>query len=182
MGAIATQGTNPVAFTLPAEYRPDHTVYVAVDMCGASNGRLEIQSNGVVTVQAETSFSNAQCFTSLDGASFVAASDLYTPLTLSNGWVGAPFSTVNPGTLVLGSDTIAFAGAVRTSGTNPVAFTLPASLAPGHNVYIPVDMCGATNGRLNISPSGVATIQAETSFSDAACFTSLDGATYTIWH
>jgi len=31
---------------------------------------LVIQPTGVVTVQAEGAFSNAQCFTSLDGASF----------------------------------------------------------------------------------------------------------------
>lgn len=34
-------------------------------------GRLFIQPDGVVTVQAENSFSDAQCFTSLDGTSFV---------------------------------------------------------------------------------------------------------------
>ena len=35
------------------------------------DGRLVIQNNGIVSVQAESTFSNAQCFTSLDGASFV---------------------------------------------------------------------------------------------------------------
>jgi hypothetical protein len=46
-------------------------VYVNIDLCNATKGRLIIQTNGVVSVQAETSFSNAQCFTSLDGVSFV---------------------------------------------------------------------------------------------------------------
>jgi hypothetical protein len=42
-----------------------------VDLCGATNGRLFIQHSGVVTVEAEGgTFSNARCFTSLDGASF----------------------------------------------------------------------------------------------------------------
>jgi hypothetical protein len=42
-----------------------------VDLCNATNGRLSIQHNGVVTVEAQGgTFSNAQCFTSLDGASF----------------------------------------------------------------------------------------------------------------
>lgn len=50
---------------------PDTAVYVPVDLCDATNGRLFIQANGVVTVQTETLFSNAQCFTSLDGASCV---------------------------------------------------------------------------------------------------------------
>jgi hypothetical protein len=36
-----------------------------------NKGRLFIQTNGSVTVQAETAFSDAQCFTSLEGVSFV---------------------------------------------------------------------------------------------------------------
>jgi hypothetical protein len=40
-------------------------------MCNATNGRLVIAPNGVVTVVAEGNvFSNAQCFTSLEGVSF----------------------------------------------------------------------------------------------------------------
>jgi hypothetical protein len=46
-------------------------VYVPVDLCDATNGRLLIETNGTVIVQADTVFSNAQCFTSLDGVSFV---------------------------------------------------------------------------------------------------------------
>jgi hypothetical protein len=70
-GAIATSGSNSVPFTLPASFRPDTAVYVPVDLCSANNGRLFIEPSGVVTVQAEVSFSDAKCFTSLDGASFV---------------------------------------------------------------------------------------------------------------
>ncbi len=70
-GAIAS-GTSGVITTLPAPFRPATNTYVKVDLCGAANGRLFIQSNGVVTVQQQNGdpFSNAQCFTSLDGASF----------------------------------------------------------------------------------------------------------------
>lgn len=32
-----------------------------------------------------------------------------------------------------------------------------------------------------IQPNGVVTVQAETSFSNAACFTSLDGVSYSLW-
>ena len=35
-------------------------------------GRLRIQPSGQVSIQAVGPFSDAQCFTSLDGASFVA--------------------------------------------------------------------------------------------------------------
>ena len=71
-GAIATSGTNSVPFTLPANFHPGTNVFVPIDLCDATNGRLFIQHNGVVSVEAEgNNFSNAQCFTSLDGVSFI---------------------------------------------------------------------------------------------------------------
>ena len=61
-------------------------MYVPIDLCSATNGRLQIAPDGTVTVEAEGgTFSNAQCFTSLDGASFVQGSSGITPLTLENG-------------------------------------------------------------------------------------------------
>ena len=56
---------------LPPAFRPVTAVYIPVDLCNATNGRLFIQTNGIVNVQAEGgTFSNAQCFTSLDGVSY----------------------------------------------------------------------------------------------------------------
>jgi hypothetical protein len=70
-GAIATPGTNPVAFTLPSTFRPSKVVYVVAGMCNAAVGRLQINPTGVVDVQAaKGAFSDATCFTSLDGISF----------------------------------------------------------------------------------------------------------------
>jgi hypothetical protein len=70
-GAIATTGSSPVPFTLPSTFRPTLAVFVPVDMCNATNGRLQIEPDGVVTVEAEGgTFINAVCFTSLDGVSF----------------------------------------------------------------------------------------------------------------
>jgi hypothetical protein len=44
---------------------------MAPDISNATGGRLQIEPTGVVTVQAQGGiFSNAACFTSLDGASF----------------------------------------------------------------------------------------------------------------
>ena len=66
----------------PARYRADFAriaaldantvrVFVPVDLCNATHGQLAIQPNGGVTVEAEGgAFSNAACFTSLDGVSF----------------------------------------------------------------------------------------------------------------
>src|SRR6516165_2614096 len=73
----------------------------------------------------------------------------FTPLTLKNGWTGAPFGTSNPAVSNI-SGIVHFKGAIATSGTNPVPFTLPTADRPATNVYVPVDLCGATNGRLFI--------------------------------
>jgi hypothetical protein len=178
-GAIATTGTNPVPFTLSAGFRPARAVFVPVDLCNATNGRLQIEPTGVVTVQAQGgTFSNAACFTSLDGASFAKSASSFTPLTLQNGWFNSPFGTSAPAARTV-SGIIHLKGAIATSGTNPVPFTLPAGFRPARAVFVPVDLCTATNGRLQIEPTGVVTVQAEGgAFSDAACFTSLDGASF----
>jgi hypothetical protein len=178
-GAIATTGTNPVPFTLPKAFRPATDVYVQVDLCNATNGRLFIQPSGVVTVEAEGgTFSNAQCFTSLDGASFAKSNNLFTPLTLVNGWTGAPFGTANPAARTI-SGIVHLEGAIATAGTSSVPFTLPKAFRPASNVYVPVDLCDATNGRLFIQHNGVVSVEAEGgTFSNAQCFTSLDGVSY----
>ena len=177
-GAISS-GTNPVAFTLPAGFRPATNVYIPVDLCNATNGRLFIQPSGVATLQAENgTFSNAQCFTSLDGAWFLHDAGGTTVLTLQNGWTGAPFGTSRPAVKNI-NGIVHFQGAIA-SGTNAFAFMLPAGLAPTSNVYVPVDLCNATKGRLFIQPSGMVSVQAEGAFSNAQCFTSLDGASYSI--
>jgi hypothetical protein len=177
-GAIATAGTNPVAFTLPSADRPATAVYVPADLCGAANGRLYIQPSGVVTVEAQSSFSDAQCFTSLDGATFAKSATSFTALTLQNGWTNAPFSTSSAAVRTI-SGIVHLEGAIATTGTSTVAFTLPSGFRPATTVYVPVDLCNATNGRLIIEHSGVVTVEAEGgTFSNAQCFTSLDGATF----
>jgi hypothetical protein len=175
-GAIATAGFDPVAFTLPAKFRPTTAVYVPVDMCNATNGRLFIDTSGVVTVEAENgAFSNAQCFTSLDGVEFVQAPT--TPLTLQNGWGNTQYGTVAAGA-VAKSSVVYLQGAIE-GGSTPVAFTLPQAMWPKAPVAVPIDLCNATNGRLLVDTTGVATVDPEGgAFSNAQCFTSLDGVHY----
>jgi hypothetical protein len=176
-GAIGG-GSSAVAFTLPATFRPATTVYVPVDLCNANKGRLIIQPSGVVSVQAEKAFTDAQCFTSLDGASFAPKPTGFTALALINGWSGAPFATSSPEAKVIGSR-VHFKGAMATSGTNNRPFTMPAGFRPAKDVYIEVDLCNANKGRLHITPAGVVDVEAEGgTFSNAQCFTSLDGAWY----
>ena len=170
------------AFTLPPSYRPSTTVYVPVDMSGATNGRLIIYPSGSVYVQAESSFANAQNFTSLDGAWYrLTPGPTNVALTLLNGWAAYGNGTATPAVDLRDASTIEFTGAISTTLGNPYAFKLPTGWAPPTNVYVTVDMCGATKGRLDIQPDGVVTVQAETSFANATCFTSLDGVSYSLW-
>jgi hypothetical protein len=177
-GAMATSGTNPVAFTLPPALRPASNVYVPVDLCNAANGRLLIQPSGQVSVQAEGAFSGAQCFTSLDGASYVLQAT--TSLVPLNGWTGGPFGTAQPAATLM-SGVVHLRGAISGGGsTSSWVFTLPPALRPTTDVYVPVDLCNATNGRLLITPQGEVIVQAEDVASDAQCFTSLDGASFAL--
>src|SRR5580704_1870856 len=178
-GAIATTGTNPQPFTLPAGFRPATDVFAQVDLCVSTNGRLHIQTSGAVTVEAEGgTFSNAACFTSLDGVSFARNSTGFTALTLINGWTNAPFSTSNAAVRIV-TGIVHFKGAIATTGTNPQPFTLPAGFRPATDVFAQVDLCVSTNGRLHIQTSGAVTVEAEGgTFSNAACFTSLDGVSF----
>ena len=83
-----------------------------------------------------------------------------TQLTLKNGWTNAPFATSNAAVRNI-NGVVHFKGAIATSGTNTVPFTLPANFRPGTNVFVPVDLCNATNGRLFIQHNGVVSVEAE---------------------
>jgi hypothetical protein len=174
-GAIATGGSNSFPFTLPARLAPATDVYIPVDLCNATKGRLHITHGGVVDVEVQTVFSNAQCFTSLDGASYAPSATGFTALSLINGWTNAPFATSNAAVKVI-NGVVHFKGAI-SSGTNALPFVLPAAFRPSTDVYIPVDLCNANNGRLHIQHSGTVDIEEENgTFANAQCFTSLDGA------
>ena len=178
-GEITTKGTNPVAFTLPAGDRPAARVYVPVDMCGNTNGRLDIKPTGVATVEAEGSdWANASCFTSLDGGSFAASASSFTPLTPENGWTSYGSGTASPAARNI-SGIVYLRGAIKTPGTNPAALTLPAGDRPATEVFVAADMCKATNGRLDIAPNGTVTVETPAgSWANASCFTSLDGVSF----
>lgn len=175
-------GTSSLAFILPTAFRPTSMVYVPVTLCDAKKGRLTIYPTGETYVYAENNaFSAAQCMTSLEGVSFVKSTAGYTALTLQNGWTNAPFSTRNAVIKSMGGDArlVRFAGAIKTTGTNMQPFTIPLNLRPSTNVYLPIDLCGGTKGRLFITPAGAVTVYPEGGVtSNAQCFTSLEGVSY----
>lgn len=178
-------GTSPVAFTLPVGFRPAANVYVPVDMCDAARGRLDIAPSGVVSVQAEGgAFSNAQCFTSLDGALFATSASSFTPMSLLNLWTNAPYGTSDAAAANI-NGIVYLKGAIATPGTEPTAFILPAGMRPSTWVYVPVDLCGATYGHLYITPNGEVTVAPQggpfsPAWPDVQCFTSLDGASFAL--
>ncbi len=172
---IQKQGNNPEPFVLPPGFRPATMVFVPITLFLAKKGRLVIYPSGEVLVEAEHSFTSAQTFTSLDGASFAPSDAGFTPLTLINGWTNAPFSTSNSAVENI-NGIVHFKGAIATASSSPDPFVLPVGFRPAAMVFVPVDLCNSANGRLVISPSGIVEVQAENTFSSAQCFTSLDGA------
>src|SRR5215469_8964204 len=179
-GEIKTAGTKPAAFTLPAGFRPSTNVYVLINLCTGSIGRLDITPSGAVTVEAEGTGNwwMVKCGVSLEGASFALSPTSFTALTLQNGWMNAPYGTSNAAVRNI-SGIVHLKGAIWTNGTNADPFVLPAGFRPAKLVYVPVDLCGGNKGRLDILLDGVVAVEAENSaFTQAACFTSLDGASF----
>jgi hypothetical protein len=175
---MKTSGTNDVAFTLPVADRPAAEVYVPVDECGATNGRLVIPPSGVVSVEAQgNAWNEAQCFVSLDGVTFAKTATSFTALTPLNGWSSYGFGTATPAARNI-SGIVYLKGAIQTSGSNGEAFVLPAADRPTSTVYVTADLNDSTNGRLVISPNGSVGVEAENNWSDAQNFTSLDGISF----
>ena len=175
-GAIATRGNNQVAFTLPVGDRPVTNVAVPVDLLSATAGELNIAPSGQVSVAYEQSWSDAQQFTSLDGASFATSGSSFTKLTLQNGWTSYGQGFASPSARSV-SGIVHLRGTIATGGTNNFPFTLPAGLRPDHLVYVPVTLSGSNYGRLEIYPSGVVQVYAEgATWSNAQHGVSLDGA------
>lgn len=176
-GEIMPTSNKMIAFTLPAAFRPSKDVNVLINVCTGSIGRLHITPKGVVSVKSEEGFWAVKCGTSLDGATYALSPKSFTALKLKNGWLNAPSGTAKA-TLREISGVVRLSGAINTKGTSPVPFTLPSGFRPSHVVYVPVDLCNGGNGRLFIQPDGIVEVEAQSSFADAQCLTSLDGVSF----
>jgi hypothetical protein len=173
-GAVAN-GTTSGLFTLPVGMRPPATVYINADLIGSKKGRIIIDAAGNVSVEAFGAFSDAQGFTSLEGVWFAVSTSGYSALSLQNGWTN--YGTRNA-MITTGNGIVRFQGSISTGGTNLSPFVLPVGFRPANSVYVPVDLCDAAGGRLNITPAGAVTIQVEGVTADATCFTSLEGVSF----
>jgi len=106
----------------------------------------------------------------------------FRPLPLTAGWTPAVRANT-PGYAVL--DGIAYLrGAATTSnttGSNAVVFTVPLGVRPPTVVYVPVSLCGGTQGRLRIEPTGETVVEPlNGEWSSAACLTSFDGVKFPV--
>jgi len=178
-GAIAN-GTSTDAFVLPFGIRPSTNVYVSVDLCNGAAGRLNIAPSGLVSVQAASgNLAEAQCFTSLDGVSFVLPPpSAFTDLAPENGWTNGVYATANAA-VVFYDGVVHFRGAV-TDGATAVLTTLPVTLRPDNDVYVAADVCEGRPGRVLVQSNGLVTVHARAGFPDAQCFVSLEGVKYTL--
>lgn len=178
-----SSGTSPVLFTLPPALRPVVDQYVSVYLDGiifsSPKGRLWIRPNGVVTVQDEEGdLVDPAIGTSLDGARFALSASGFTPLSLVNGWVGAPYSTSAPAAALI--DGIVHLKGAVANGTNEQILTLPAGLRPATTVQLRTNLCDAATGTLQVEANGIITVSANYTFADAQCFTSLDGVSFAL--
>ena len=134
----------------------------------------------MTNVQANGNWTNAQCFTSLEGVSFAkTAGGAFFPLTLQNQWANAPFSTRNAA-VMHEQGIIRLQGAIA-GGADAVAFNIPVGFRPPTTMYVTADLCGAIKGRLKIFTNGDVRIQnSDGTFASAQCFTSLEGAWFAL--
>jgi hypothetical protein len=181
-GAIATSSsnTNPVAFTLPKAFRPVASVWVPVTLCSAHNGRLYIQPDGVVTVQVENNVLAAQCMTSLDGASFAKSGTSFTALKTLKGWTNGAYGSAKAGARTINGIVHLRGGVLAPGGitTSSSILMLPKAFWPAKFVDVKTNLCNSQTGSLVIFPDGLVEVQAENDYSEATCFTSLDGVWY----
>ena len=68
-GMQQLSGANNHAFVLPAAFRPNRSVYVVANLASTYTGRLRIDPDGQVTVDAPD-YSRARILTSLDHISY----------------------------------------------------------------------------------------------------------------
>jgi hypothetical protein len=108
-----------------------------------------------------------------------AAPLTWTPLTLFTGWFPYTFDTRAPAAAIDPNNNIVHLRGAILSGQGlsaTRAFRLPATMRPAGDVFIPVDTCEATYGRIVILKNGNAFIGGT---QDAIeCFVSLEGVTF----
>jgi hypothetical protein len=179
IGGMVTAGTNTLAFQLPLGSRPTVPVWVPVSLCWSAKGRLNIATNGNVNIQVENgAWASAQCFTSLEGASFSLSSTSGTTVALVNGWISSAFGSGHV-RFVNDNGVIRFKGGAN-GGTAVKVLTLPLAFRPATNVWMYVDTINGKRGRLLVATDGSVSVDPPGQLADAASWLSFEGARFGI--
>jgi hypothetical protein len=108
----------------------------------------------------------------------------FTNLSLINGWTGGCFGTGAPGVAIDAQGVVHMRGGMCTTGTSARPFILALRFRPTKDLFIAVDECNITTGRIHIEPTGDVIVTSDPTrtvdSSDAQCFTSLGGVSYTL--
>jgi hypothetical protein len=149
---------------------------VQTDLYGGARGRIIIYSTGAVTVQGANSLTDAQNFTSLEGAWFALSSSGYTPLTYLNGWG----TYTRQAAVSVSNGIVRFQGAISApAGSSLTPFALPGGFLPGAYIYTPLDLYFGNTGRLDIDPYNDVSVEPEgKAYTNGTGFTSLEGVSF----
>jgi hypothetical protein len=180
IGGMVTSGTNTTAFQLPTGFRPTVAEWLPISLCWSAKGRMNIDVNGFVNIQVASggAWASAQCFTSLEGASFALSESAGSGVALVNGWASRAFGS---GFVRFRNDNgvIRFKGAT-SGGTATKILTLPPAFKPATNVWMYVDTVSAKRGRLLVTPDGSVYVDPPSQLADAQGFLSFEGAEFGI--
>jgi hypothetical protein len=163
-------------FQMPVGQRPAASVTLPVLFNNAVKGTLQIESDGFAYLLGDGAAMSQ--FVSFEGLSYLVNNGA-TAVTLQNGWTNAGAPWRNP-TAAISAGVVHLAGAITTGGTTAQAFTLPASMRPAADVYVPVNLCTPRKGRLLVQSTGAVSVFAEGGVSLAGCAVSLEGVTYPV--
>lgn len=196
--AVALGGTSYAAITLPknsvgTKQLKKNAVKRSKIAAKAVNGSkvaadsltgANILESSLSPVPSATKATNATHATSADSATnadHATTADSvpalsFTDLTLKNGWSTCSGGGV-PGIAKSSEGVVHFRGFIcRTSGSSNNPFAVPAGFVPSWTEVIPVSQDGLTTGQIWVRLDGDALVYG----SNAASFTSLAGASYTL--
>ena len=183
---ISGSGTSPdLIGTLPATVAPTHDVYTIVACGGGAYADLAIEPNGQITlIDPRPPAVKNYSAVSLSSIAYRPAG-AGTPIAVNTAnWAGnAGFGSRPPAWYKDSSGVIHLQGAVRqtsTSGTSPnLIGTLPATVAPTHDVFTIVHTFAGTYADVGITPSGqIDLIDPRPPMVKDYTFASLEGITY----
>lgn len=152
-GGLAGTSSGQPAFVLPKALAPSHPMWLPIYTNGATEGSLEITSDG----QVIPSGSEATAYASLDGISFVGPNTTevkFTNAKLLNYFKDGGYGSAPPGYAKDSLGIVHLRGALSGQYDSHIAFVLPAGLRPSHEVAVPMYTLNGAEGFLVIDTDG----------------------------